>query len=252
MLEGRTVLITGGLGLIGRALATAIEARGGTPVLTTRDADRAAAFNDEAAGTRAARARQLKFRDAREIAALMAATAEEFGGVQGLVNNAFARQPYRSVEETSWADWEEAMRCNVGYAHSCSVAAMGQRATTKIESIVNVSSIYGLIPPNFAIYPPGKTPTPVYYGASKAALIQLTRYLAVYWAGDEVRVNSVSLGGVLNHQDQVFIDAYAAHMPGGRMIEPEEAAAAICQLLGPESKGISGTNVIIDGGLHAS
>lgn len=253
----RVVAVTGGLGILGRAIGESVASSGSVVVLTSRDAAAVDRFNQKQHALAADASRQtqfaaeLAFDDEDALEAFVEDTCRQHGALTGLVNNAYANTPFRSIEETSWSDWAEASRVNLGMAHGLSAAAVRQRAITGIDSIVNVASIYGTLAPDFSIYEPDRDPSSVLYGTMKAALIRLTRYLAVYWAQDGIRVNAVSPGGVENDQSEPFRSKYAARIPQHRFVDRREVAAAVTFLLSAEASGITGTNLAVDGGLHA-
>ena len=123
-------------------------------------------------------------------------------------------------------------------------------------SIVNVSSIYGMLSPVQDLYAfrreRGETfVKPVAYSISKSAILNLTRYLATYWAKDGVRVNTLTLAGVQNDQPQEFLEAYNARVPMGRMLEAREALGAVVFLASDASSYVTGANLVVDGGWSA-
>ena len=123
-------------------------------------------------------------------------------------------------------------------------------------SIVNVSSIYGLLSPVQDLYAFRRTQgetfvKPVAYSVSKSAILNLTRYLATYWASAGVRVNTLTLGGVSNDQPEEFLAAYSARVPMGRMLNAEEALGAVVFLASDASSYVTGSNVVVDGGWSA-
>ena len=123
-------------------------------------------------------------------------------------------------------------------------------------SIVNIGSVYGLLSPVQDLYEfrreAGETfVKPVAYSVSKSAILNLTRYLATYWAKDGVRVNTLTLAGVENEQPQEFLDAFEARSPMGRMLDAREALGAVVFLASAASSYVTGSNVVVDGGWSA-
>lgn len=116
-------------------------------------------------------------------------------------------------------------------------------------SIVNFASIYGVsVPPRGLIPDREKS---IAYGVSKAAVIQLTRHLAVY-AAPQARVNCVVPGGVGAGQPAAFLDAYCHHVPLGRMATADDVIAAVLYLMSPAAAYLTGTSIVVDGGWTAA
>ena len=123
-------------------------------------------------------------------------------------------------------------------------------------SIVNISSIYGMLSPVQDVYDfrrgGGETFfKPAAYSVSKSALYNLTRYLATYWAKSGVRVNTLTLAGVWNDQPQEFLDEYAKRMPLGRMAEAREVIGPVLFLASDAASYVTGANLVADGGWTA-
>lgn len=118
---------------------------------------------------------------------------------------------------------------------------------SEFPSIVNVSSIYGIVAPDKKLYDETDMTNPAVYGASKSALIQLTKWLSSYMA-PEIRVNSISPGGIERGQEKIFKDKYINKTLLGRMANEDDISSTIKFLLSPESKYITGQNIIVDGG----
>ena len=115
-------------------------------------------------------------------------------------------------------------------------------------SLINMSSIYGLVGPDFTIYEGTDMTMPAAYAAIKGGLNNLTRYLASYYGVSQIRINTVSPGGILDNQPKSFIDNYNKKVPLKRMGSPKDIVSAVYFLLSDESGYITGHNLVVDGG----
>ena len=122
-------------------------------------------------------------------------------------------------------------------------------------SIINIGSLYASVSPDERFYNhiPGNPPflKPPAYGASKAAVVNLTRYLATLWAPHGVRVNALSPGGVLGGQDEDFKSKFCNRVPLGRMAEAEDLYGPLLFLASQASAYVTGTELVVDGGFTA-
>ncbi|MGH2648427.1 MAG: SDR family oxidoreductase, partial [Ginsengibacter sp.] len=117
--------------------------------------------------------------------------------------------------------------------------------------IVNVSSTYGNVSPNKSIYGNSGINSPVAYATSKAAIINLTRYIATHLADENIRANVLSPGGVFNNQSEEFLKNYTNLTPLKRMANAEDYQGAILYMMSDASKYMTGANLIVDGGWTA-
>ena len=118
-------------------------------------------------------------------------------------------------------------------------------------TIINLASIYGVAAPDQRLYhKDGQLPQfkPVYYTVTKAGILGLTKYLAAYFAGKNIRVNALTPGGVYNGHNDEFVKGYAARAIMGRMAEKDEMNGALLFLASDASKYMTGANLIVDGG----
>src|SRR5712691_3657875 len=251
-LSGRVAVVTGGLGQLGSEYAAGLAERG----------MKVAIFDVAAAQDEPGRYRV----DVTDRASIEAATEQliaDWGVPHLLVNNAaLDSPPDASPEEVGpfetypESSFDRVMDVNVkGTMLSCQVigAAMAREGR---GSIVNVSSVYGLLSPQQDVYEfrrrGGETfYKPVAYSVSKSAILNLTRYLATYWAKSGVRVNTVTLAGVFDDQPAEFLEAYTARVPLGRMAEARECLGAIVFLASDASSYVTGANLVVDGGWSA-
>lgn len=258
----QTVVITGVCGQLGSEYAKAFLERGarvaGLDIRPTASSDSLGVhFGERYLFVSADVTDEVALRDA------LVRIVERFGTPTVLVNNAaIDSPPHAPAEENgpfeSYPDssWDKVMNVNVKGAYlACKVfgAAM---AEARNGSIINVSSIYGVVSPDQSIYEyrrrRGETfYKPVAYSVSKSALLNLTRYLAVYWARQNVRVNTLVIAGVENKQEQDFLDAYCERIPIGRMAARDEYNGAMLFLASPASRYMTGSQLTIDGGWTA-
>ena len=129
-------------------------------------------------------------------------------------------------------------------------------ATAGQGSIINISSIYGVVSPDQSIYDYRRQRgevffKPVAYSASKSGILNLSRYLGVYWAKQNVRVNSLTIAGVFNSQEEDFLDSYCGRIPIGRMADADEYNGPVLFLASNASRYMTGANLVVDGGWTA-
>jgi NAD(P)-dependent dehydrogenase (short-subunit alcohol dehydrogenase family) len=253
-LEGRVAVVTGGAGQLGQVYAAGLAARGMKVAVFD------VARGDVPDGVRAYEA---DVTDRASLEAAARAVEDELGVPHLLVNNAGLDSPPDAPAEEVGpfetypeGSFDAVMDVNVkGAFLSCQVVG-GAMAREGRGSIVNVSSIYGLLSPVQDLYAfrrqQGETfVKPVAYSVSKSAILNLTRYLATYWAKSGVRVNTLTLAGVWNDQPADFVDAYTARVPMGRMLQAEEALGAVVFLASDASSYVTGANLVVDGGWSA-
>lgn len=262
MLVGATAVVTGAGGNLGPVWVQALLDAGCTVVALDRpDAPASPALNDLA---EAARGRLVTVKaDVCDRAAVETALHTALDGLPTptvLVNNAGIDQPPGPATTYLPQDYpaelfEQTLAVNVvGLFNVCQVVG---RLMIEADggSIINIGSLYASVSPDPRNYdhisanPPFLKP--IGYGASKAAVVNLSRYLAVHWAGAGVRVNVLSPGGVLGNQDPEFIRKFTAHIPLGRMATGEDLKGPIVFLASNASGYITGQEIVVDGGFTA-
>jgi len=267
-LTGRVAIITGGAGLLGRQHAQAIAGAGGHVVIADLAAEQCAAAASDitaASGIRALGVAADVTRPA-DIEQLVRSVLETFGRIDILINNAAmtvkggaaASEYFAPFEAYPLHLWEQALRVNLtGVFLCCQIVGRHMKAEGR-GVILNIASDVGTISPDHRIYEGARSPhtgmpfnTPASYAAAKAGVINLTRYLATYWAKDGIRVNALSPGGVYNDHDAVFVRNLTDRIPLGRMAAVDEYRGAILFLVSDASSYMTGANLIVDGGRTA-
>lgn len=128
------------------------------------------------------------------------------------------------------------------------IMALANASDTRLRSVVNIGSQYGVVAPNLHLYEDSVQQSPLHYGVAKAALAHLTKELAVRLAGRCIRVNCVAFGGVEGRVDNAFKLRYAALCPMGRMLGEHELSGPVDSLLSDSSSGVTGHTMVVDGG----
>lgn len=257
-LDGRVALVTGGAGHLGLAFGEALAEAGARVVIVDRELDacteRASVLRAHGAPDAIGIALDLANPDAAERA-IKTCTAH-FGGLDILVNNAaftgasgLAGYAVQFADQ-SLAAWDAAVRVNMTAPFLFAQAARSALHASGRGVIVNVSSIYGRVGPNFSLYAGTNMGNPAAYGASKAGLEQLTRYLSTVLA-PSVRVNAISPGGIERGQPEEFRRRYEALTPLGRMACEEDFKAALLYLASDASAYVTGHVLAVDGGFTA-
>ena len=255
-LDGRVAVVTGGLGQLGRQFTTALNAAGARVAVIDR---RTAGDGDPDQVLHVAA-------DVTDRASLERALDEverRLGIPQVLVNNAALDAPPDAPAaangpfESYPADvWRTVLDVNVTGVFQCCQVFGGRMAASGRGSVINIASIYGLVSPDQRIYEYRRERgepffKPAAYSASKSALLNLTRYLATYWAPRNVRVNTLSFAGVFNNQDEAFLREYTRRVPVGRMAREDEYNGAVLFLASDASSYMTGANMVLDGGYTA-
>lgn len=261
----RVAVVTGGAGLLGRSHAAALASAGANVVLgdiRMEAAEEAAAQISTEPG-RECVPLHLDVADPQSVRAMVKSTLERFGKIDILVNNAALNPKFdpdhagdhsNSFEEFPFEDWERAMDVNVTGMFLCAQAVAPTMVAAGSGVIVNISSTYGLVGPDQRLYAREGEPQqykPVTYSVAKAAALGLTRYLATYFAGKGIRVNTLTPGGVFADHDDEFVKRYSAKTVLGRMAEKEEISSALLFLVSDASSYMTGANLVVDGGWTA-
>lgn len=255
-LEGETAAVVGGAGRIGRALCRALAEAGAAVAVVDLDAqaaERLAAEIFQATG----RKTLAVHADATDSASLDAAVRRiggELGPIAMLVNSAQYRGAgfYSSrVEDYPREAWEQVLQANLTGVHLACQAFGRHMLAHGGGKIVNLASTYGVVSPDPRIYGDSGVNSPVAYAASKAGVINLTRYLAVHWRDKNIRVNCLVPGGVFDNQGAEFVERYCERTPLGRMAAAEDYQGAVLFMLSQASAYMTGAVVTVDGGWTA-
>jgi NAD(P)-dependent dehydrogenase (short-subunit alcohol dehydrogenase family) len=255
-IEGRVILVTGASGHLGAAIVKRLYQAGAFIYLNGRVNSKLEALKSEI-NDRSERLQVLAFdiADTQSRDEALGIISKKSHRLDGLVNNAFL--PLQgSVDQTRIEDFQKSFLVNVSATFDLTRACLDllskDRDSLQTSSVVNIASMYGMVSPDPSIYGNSGMNNPPFYGASKAALIQLTRYFATHIIDMGIRTNTISPGPFPPESIKSimpdFYDNLCNKTPMKRIGRPAEVAAAVHFLLSPDSSYINGANIPVDGG----
>ena len=247
-LDGKVCVITGAGGGMGREASILFSAEGAS--VCAADVNLEAA-EDTATHARDAFAHQVDVADEASVEAMMTATAERYGGIDVLYNNAgISPNDDGSVLETSVEAWDRVQAVNTKGVFLCCKHGIPYLQRRGGGSVINVASFVAIV---------GAATSQISYTASKGAVLSMTRELAVQFARENIRVNALCPGPVetplllsIFGDDPAALERRRTHWPTGRLAKPREIVNGALFLAGDESSYVTGSTFLVDGGLTAA
>ena len=253
-LSGRVAVVTGATGRLGSVMTRTIAAAGAQTWAVARNASRLTGLAEEiAAAGFDCRPHPCDVTVDADVALLGQALQRSAGRLDVLIHNAHVGRS-GSLRSSTPDDFLAASDLALGSFKRLLDATgdlLVRAAEDSSPSVITVASMYGLVSPRPDLYATEAERNPPYYGAAKAALLQLTRYAAVELAPLGIRVNSITPGAFPPGGDEEFLDRLGRATPLGRVGSPEEIATAVLYLASPRSSYVTGSNVVVDGGWTA-
>ncbi len=246
MLKGKIIVVTGGNGLLGRSFCSSVSKYGGIPVVADLDPK----GKEFAKSIKNGVYFPLNITDKVSISDFIKFLDDKFGRIDALVNNAYPRNRNygKHFFDVEYDDFVENVGMNLGGYFLTSQQFAKYFLKQGYGNIINISSIYGVVTPRFEIYEGTEMTTPVEYTAIKSALIHLTKYMAKYLKGKSIRVNSISLGGILDNQPETFLEKYKDFTLNKGMLNPKDITGTLIYLLSDLSEFVNGQNIVVDDG----
>ena len=245
-LNGKIALVTGACGQLGSAICKSLQQAGakvvGTDIkLPAEDGD--------------IDLKELDITNKADVESTFKAVHDKYGSLDVLINNAGV-STFEKFEERPEESFDWVMDVNLKGTFFCIQSYVNLLDQQKQESgaIVNIGSVFGVVSPDFRNYVDLDRKNSEVYGATKAGVIHMTKYLALHLAERNIRVNAVSPGGIFNPenpQGENFIKNYSDRVPMGRMANDEDMLGAILYLSGDAAKYTTGQNIVIDGGMSS-
>ncbi|MBC6110554.1 SDR family oxidoreductase [Pedobacter fastidiosus] len=236
-IKNKVIIVTGGKGLLGAAIIATLKAEGAIAI----SADLMAAGDLEMV---------IDITSEESITNLVQEIVKTHGRIDGWVNNAYPRTKDwgAKFEDIPFDSWKKNVDMHLNGYFICCKIVLEQMKKQGFGSLINMSSIYGLLGPDFTVYDGTEMTMPAAYSAIKGGLNNLTRYLASYYGPFQVRVNTVSPGGIFDNQPEKFVENYNKKVPMRKMGSPKDIVAAVFYLLTDEASYTTGHNLVVDGG----
>ena len=252
-LTGKLAIVTGGYGHLGSAMVRALSAFNAKVVVAGRSEEKfIATFSEEERNT--IEFREIDITSSKSINQCIDTTNKEFGQIDILVNNAAAIRG-NSQENMTDEDWAFTMEGVVGSVHKAMRAIIPVMKKQNAGKIINITSMYGMVSPDFRMYKGENCEAytnPPHYGAAKAAMIQLTKYYAVLLGEYNIQVNAISPGPfpklIIQKENPAFIERLKKKNPLGKIGKPEDLSGVIALLSSGASDFITGQTLQVDGG----
>jgi len=251
-LQDKVVLVTGSVGLLGLKMCEALCEYDAQVVMTDINEKKLKSASKDLSERYPGKILSIYIDivDEKSVQDGLKKAVDTTGSVDVLINNAYPYNKHygRVYEDIEFKDWRENVDMHLnGYfnvTHKVSKVMMKQ----KKGNIINIASIYGVLGPHFEIYKGLDFTMPSEYSAIKGGIINFTRYLATYLAPYNIRVNSISPGGIYDKQSPSFVKQYTREVPLGRMALPQDIVGGVIYLASEASSYVTGQNLMIDGG----
>lgn len=252
MLQDKVIVITGGAGLVGKAFVQAVVEYDGIAIIA--DIDLAKATQAKSAFPDTFHKRidivELDITNKESILKAIQYLSDKYQKIDALVNNAYPRNKNygRHFFDVEYEDFNENVGLHLGGYFNVSKHFAKFFVEQGSGNIINISSIYGLVAPRFEIYDGTPMTTPPEYAVIKAGLNHLTKYMAKYLKGNNIRVNTLSLGGILDAQPASFLKKYKSQCLNKGMLTPPDIVGSLIYLLSDASQYVNGQNIVVDDG----
>lgn len=242
-LINKIIVVTGSNGLLGKQISVVLKNQGAKVIGTDLRFDEHSSDNFI-----------MDITDEASVKNVVGIVVEKHKKIDGWINNAYPRTADwgKKIEAVPFESWRKNVDMHLNGYFLCCRIALEQMKKQNFGSLVNMSSIYGSLAPDFSVYEGTEMTMPVAYAAIKGGINNLTKYLAAYYGPFSIRVNAISPGGVFDNQPESFVNKYVSKVPLGRMATPDDIIPALCFLLADESKYITGQNLMVDGGWSIS
>ena len=252
-LSGKVYVITGGAGLLGREFVKTIVENKGTAIIADKN---------EVLGLKVKKRISKEFNSSKvdfvkidinsknKLNNIIEYLDKKYGRIDALINNAYPKNKNygKSFFDIEYKDFVQNLEMHLGGYFLTSQKFSKYFKKQGYGNIINICSIYGTIVPRFGLYDENFLPTPIEYIVIKSGIIHLTKYMAKFFHGMNIRVNSLSPGGIYDKQPENFVQKYKKLSINKGMLNVNDLNGSLLFLLSDMSKYLNGQNIIVDDG----
>ena len=251
--DGKVVVVSGGLGLIGVEVCLSLLQHNATVVVADLDKGAFEAKFIVKESKDKVDFFRLDISSPESIESGIETIAENYKKIDVWVNCGFPRTADwgKFVDDIEFDDWNDNVRMHLGGYFWASKRILEHMKVHRAGSLINFGSIYGVSGPNFSIYEGTSMTLAAAYSAIKGGVVNFSKYFATLYGPYNIRVNSVNPGGVFDHQDATFVERYNNQTPLGRMAKAHEIAMPVLFLASDAASYITVHTLMVDGGWTA-
>lgn len=253
MLNEKVVVITGGAGLIGKEFVKAVVENQGIAVIADINEELGLKVKEDLSkelNTTNIDFIKLDITSKSSLNNCIDSLNDKYQRIDALVNNAYPRNKNygRHFFDVEYGDFVQNLGLNLGGYFIASQQFSQYFKKQGYGNIINISSIYGVVAPKFEVYDNTPMTMPVEYAAIKSGLIHLTKYMAKYFKGMNIKVNALSPGGIFDHQPEGFLEKYKEKCLNKGMLDKSDLKGTLVYLLSDMSMYVNGQNIVVDDG----
>lgn len=253
MLKDKVIVITGGAGLIGKEFVKAVVENHGIAIIADINEELGLKVKEDLS-------KELNTQDIDFIKLDITSKVslnncidflnDKYQRIDALVNNAYPRNKNygRHFFDVEYEDFIQNLGLNLGGYFTASQQFSQYFKKQGYGNIINISSIYGVVAPKFEVYDNTPMTMPVEYAAIKSGLIHLTKYMAKYFKGANIKVNTLSPGGIFDSQPEAFLEKYREQCLNKGMLDKSDLKGTLVYLLSDMSRYVNGQNIVVDDG----
>ena len=245
MLRDKVVVVTGGAGLIGKEFVKAVVEQNAIAIIADIDETSAKDLNNTNIDFV-----KLDITSKESLISCIKYLDSKYGKIDALINNAYPRNKNfgRDVFDIEYDDFCQNLNMNLGGYFLSTQQFSKYFYKQGYGNIIMMASIYGVTAPKFEIYEDTGMINAIEYSAIKGGLLHLVKYFAKYFKGKNIRINAISPGGIIDNQQEKFLQAYKSHCLNKGMLNTQDLSGTLIYLLSEMSKYVNGQNIIVDDG----